>query len=68
MKEGGEISLGMTDPKPEFAFAAPDVAGEIGRWLAYLGHERRMSPKTLDAYTRDISQFLAFLASAAHRR
>jgi integrase/recombinase XerC len=52
----------MTDPKPDFAFAAPDVAGEIGRWLSYLGHERRMSPKTLDAYTRDISQFLAFLA------
>lgn len=44
-----------------FGFAAPDVAGEIGRWLSYLGHERRMSPKTLDAYTRDISQFLGFL-------
>ena len=52
----------MADPKPDFAFAAPDVAGEIGRWLAYLGNERRMSPKTLDAYARDISQFLGFLA------
>ena len=52
----------MTGPKPDFAFAAPDVAGEIGRWLAYLGNERRMSPKTLDAYARDISQFLGFLA------
>ena len=29
---------------------APDVSGEIGRWLAYLGSERRMSPKTLEAY------------------
>jgi integrase/recombinase XerC len=62
VKEGNEISVGMTDPKPDFAFAAPDVAGEIGRWLSYLGDERRMSPKTLDAYARDIAQFLGFLA------
>ena len=41
---------------------APDIAAEIGRWLAYLGSERRMSPKTLEAYERDVSQFLAFLA------
>ena len=40
---------------------APDIAAEIGRWLAYLGSERRMSPKTLEAYERDVSQFLAFL-------
>ena len=31
------------------------------RWLAYLGAERRMSPKTVDAYERDVRQFLAFL-------
>jgi integrase/recombinase XerC len=41
---------------------APDVTAEIGRWLAYLGSERRMSPKTLEAYERDVGQFLAFLA------
>ena len=41
---------------------APDVSAEIGRWLAYLGSERRMSPKTLEAYERDVGQFLAFLA------
>ena len=46
----------------KFPFAATDVAGEIGRWLAYLGNERRMSPKTLEAYARDTSQFLGFLA------
>ncbi len=39
-----------------------DVAAEIGRWLKYLGAERRMSEKTLDAYRRDVTQFLAFLA------
>jgi integrase/recombinase XerC len=41
---------------------APDVAAEIGRWLSYLGAERRMSPKTLEAYARDVGQFLDFLA------
>jgi len=41
---------------------APDVASEIGRWLDYLGAERRMSPKTLEAYRRDVGQFLSFMA------
>ncbi|MGA9122092.1 MAG: site-specific integrase, partial [Pseudolabrys sp.] len=42
--------------------ASPDVAAEITRWLGYLGNERRMSTKTLEAYRRDIMQFLDFLA------
>jgi integrase/recombinase XerC len=41
---------------------AADVASEIARWLDYLGAERRMSPKTLEAYRRDVGQFLAFMA------
>jgi integrase/recombinase XerC len=40
---------------------APDTNAEITRWLSYLGAERRMSVKTLDAYRRDVSQFLNFL-------
>ena len=40
----------------------PTIAAEMARWISYLGAERRMSPKTLDAYRRDVSQFLAFLA------
>ncbi|MBI4274241.1 MAG: site-specific integrase, partial [Rhizobiales bacterium] len=42
--------------------AAPEVAVELSRWLAHLGGERRMSPKTLDAYGRDVRQLFAFLA------
>ncbi len=42
--------------------AAPDVTAEISRWLGYLGAERRMSEKTLEAYRRDVGQFLDFLA------
>lgn len=45
----------------KFAIAA-DVQAEIGRWLSYLGAERRMSPKTLEAYRRDAGQFLGFMA------
>jgi len=40
---------------------APDISVEIARWLSHLGAERRMSAKTLDAYQRDVSQFLSFL-------
>lgn len=42
--------------------AAPDVTAQIARWLTHLAAERRMSPKTLQAYSRDIGQFISFLA------
>ena len=42
--------------------AAPEVRTEITRWLGYLAAERRMSAKTLEAYRRDVGQFLGFLA------
>jgi integrase/recombinase XerC len=34
----------------------------VARWLEQLSSERRMSPKTLDAYARDVRQFLTFMA------
>jgi len=42
--------------------AATEVNKEIARWLGYLAAERRMSAKTLEAYRRDVGQFLGFLA------
>ncbi|EJW12910.1 Tyrosine recombinase XerC [Rhodovulum sp. PH10] len=46
----------------DLPFAAPDVSAEIARWLQNLGAERRMSPKTVEAYRRDAFQFLGFLS------
>ena len=31
-------------------------------WMAYLAHERRAAPKTLEAYRRGVEAYLAFLA------
>jgi integrase/recombinase XerC len=51
--------------KPEVVCVAPKVAAEIVSWLRHLGDERKMSPRTVEAYRRDVVQFLSFLA--AHR-
>jgi len=53
---GRALRSGATD------FMAPKVAVEMESWLAHLGAERRLSAKTLEAYRRDVLQFLAFLA------
>lgn len=46
-----------------FAVALEErCAAEVGNWLQGLRSERRMSPKTLEAYARDFGQFAAFLA------
>ncbi|HZS64568.1 MAG TPA: tyrosine recombinase XerC [Xanthobacteraceae bacterium] len=52
----------MAEQSAKPPVGAPDVTAEILRWLKHLGAERRMSPKTLEAYRRDVSQFLDFLA------
>src|SRR5437763_12737557 len=47
----------------ECTFASADMAAELRRWLTHLGAERRMSPKTVEAYERDVRQFLGFLTA-----
>ena len=41
--------------------AANDAGATIARWLSDLAATRRLSPKTLEAYGRDIRQFCRFL-------
>jgi integrase/recombinase XerC len=43
-------------------YAAAEVMAEVARWLSHLGSERRLSAKTVEAYERDVRQFLVFLA------
>ena len=57
----------MAKPVPtiqpiELACAADDIALEMTRWLSHLRAERRLSPKTLEAYARDVRQCLFFLS------
>jgi integrase/recombinase XerC len=56
------VSNTRQTPDPEPTFASRDVTVEMARWLAHLGAERRMSAKTVEAYERDVRQFLGFLA------
>jgi integrase/recombinase XerC len=57
----------MTKPAPavqsiELACAAEDITLEMTHWLSHLRSERRLSPKTLEAYARDVRQCLVFLS------
>lgn len=50
------------DPNVLIPGAADDMVAAVRRWLTHLGAERHLSPKTLEAYGRDLRGFLAFLA------
>src|SRR5258707_11436768 len=46
----------------ELDCADEGFALQMTRWLSHLRAERRLSPKTLEAYARDVRQCLAFLS------
>lgn len=51
-------------PEPvELDSADESIAREMARWLAHLRAERRLSPKTVEAYERDLRQCLDFLCA-----
>ena len=47
--------------QPFLVFAAPDLLAAIALWRRHLEAERRLAAKTVEAYDRDVGQFLMFL-------
>jgi integrase/recombinase XerC len=48
--------------EPELPLSA-DLERAVAAWLAHLRHERGHAEKTLEAYARDVRQFLGYLAT-----
>ncbi|VTZ25376.1 Tyrosine recombinase XerC [Methylocella tundrae] len=56
----GLVPTALPDHLALFAHADAELLVLARAWLAYLAGERRVADLTLEAYTRDLRQFLAF--------
>lgn len=61
------MKAGSADAAVELAtnpllFAKADLVAALRNWLGYLSQERRAAAHTLDAYQRDVGDFLRFLS------
>lgn len=50
----------MTEPAP-LIIMAPDLAAAVAEWSRWLADLRRLSPRTTEAYGRDVEDFVRFL-------
>jgi integrase/recombinase XerC len=53
--------------KAQGVLGTPYLREAVEDWLAYLAVERQLAANTAEAYERDISQFLAFIARAQNK-
>lgn len=51
----------MSQAPPPVVQAKADLAAAAAAWVGHIAHERRLAARTIEAYGRDLSQFLAFL-------
>ncbi|MEM7216357.1 MAG: tyrosine recombinase XerC [Pseudomonadota bacterium] len=51
----------ISDTEEFLVYCSPALANEQRAWLSWLANEKRMSVKTIDAYERDVRQFLQYL-------
>ncbi|MCP4383235.1 MAG: tyrosine recombinase XerC [Hyphomicrobiales bacterium] len=49
------------DPFAALVTATPEITEAVLSWQRHLAQERRLAAKTVEAYSRDVEQFLAFL-------